>query len=80
MASILLDLNDHGEISIPAHIRQRWQGQRLLLVDGGDTITLRPVPDEPAAAVDGKYAWLEADSVTIRADERAADLEREARR
>jgi len=80
MASVLINVTDRGQISIPADIRHRWQVRRVLLVDDGDTVTLRPVPDDPIAAVTGKYAWLGTDSDSIRAEERAADLERENRR
>jgi len=48
----------------------------LLLVDEGDRIVLRPVSDDPIAAVVGKYSWIEATSDEMRDEDRAADIER----
>ncbi len=76
MASQLINISDRGQISIPSEIRHKWQVRRLLLVDEGDRIVLRPVADDPIGAVAGKYAWIGATSDEVLAEDRAADLER----
>ena len=48
----------------------------MLLVDEGDRLVLRPVPDDPIAAVAGKYSWIEATSDEMRDEDRALDIER----
>jgi AbrB family looped-hinge helix DNA binding protein len=76
MTSLLVNISDRGQISIPSEIRHKWQVRRLLLIYEGDRIVLRPVPDDPIGAVTGKYSWVEATSDRMRSDDRAADAER----
>jgi AbrB family looped-hinge helix DNA binding protein len=76
MSSMLIKITERGQISIPSAIRRKWQVRRVLLVDEGDRIVLRPVPDDPIAAVAGKYAWIGATSDEMRDEDREADLER----
>ncbi len=45
-----------GQISLPAEIRRRWGVDRVLLIDGGDRVEVRPVPGDPVSALLGKYA------------------------
>lgn len=73
MSSRLLNLSDRGQISLPAEIRHRWQIRRVLLTDDGESVTLRPIPDDPVAAVTGKYAHLPLDSDRTRDDDRRAE-------
>lgn len=80
MSSMLMNITERGQISIPADVRRRWQVRRVLLVDDGESITLRPVPDDPLAAVRGKYASLGVTSDDVRAEERAAAIARDDRR
>jgi AbrB family looped-hinge helix DNA binding protein len=76
MSSVLINITERGQISIPSDIRHKWKVRRVLLVDEGDRIVLRPVPDDPIAAVLGKYAWIEATSDEMRDEDRAVDIER----
>jgi AbrB family looped-hinge helix DNA binding protein len=76
MSSQLINISDRGQISIPADIRRKWNVRRVLLVDEGDRLVLRPVPDDPIAAVAGKYSWIEATSDEMRDEDRAAEIER----
>ena len=76
MSSQLINISDRGQISIPSDIRRKWNVRRLLLVDEGDRLVLRPVPDDPIAAVAGKYSWIEATSDEMRDEDRAAEIER----
>ena len=47
----------------------------MLLIDEGDRLVLRPVPDDPVGAVAGKYSWIEATSDEMRDEDRAVDTE-----
>jgi AbrB family looped-hinge helix DNA binding protein len=76
MSSQLINISNRGQISIPSDIRRKWNVRRVLLVDEGDRIVLRPVPDDPIAAVAGKYSWIEMTSDEMRDEDRAAEIER----
>ena len=73
---MLINITDRGQISIPSEIRHKWQVRRLLLVDEGDRVVLRPVPDDPIGAVAGKYSWIEQTSDEMRAEDRDNELDR----
>lgn len=45
-----------GQVSIPAEIRRRWETPTVAIEDEGDRIVLRPVPDDPIAALRGIFA------------------------
>jgi AbrB family looped-hinge helix DNA binding protein len=45
-----------GQVSIPAEVRQRWGTSTVAIEDEGDRIVLRPVPDDPIAALLGVFA------------------------
>lgn len=45
-----------GQVSIPAEIRHRWGASTVAIEDEGDRIVLRPVPDDPIAALRGIFA------------------------
>jgi hypothetical protein len=67
-----------GQISLPAEIRHRWDVRRLRVLDFGDHVELRPVPDDPIAAVTGVFADLGGPSSVdlldgVRAEESDAD-------
>lgn len=42
-----------GQISIPGHIRRRWQTDRILMEERGDAIVLMPLPEDPIGAALG---------------------------
>jgi AbrB family looped-hinge helix DNA binding protein len=42
-----------GQISLPAAVRNRWGTRRVALDDRGDSVVVRPVPDDPVAATRG---------------------------
>lgn len=44
-----------GQVSIPAAIRRRWGTRRVTVVDMGDHLVMRPVPEDPVAAVRGIF-------------------------
>jgi AbrB family looped-hinge helix DNA binding protein len=50
-----------GQVSIPAEVRRRWGTSTVAIEDEGDQIVLRPVPDDPIAAIRGSLAHLRTD-------------------
>lgn len=50
-----MKLSRNGQVSIPAEARARWQADRVLVVDLGDRIVMRPLPPDPVGALVGKY-------------------------
>ncbi len=56
MSSYELRVSSNGQVSIPAEVRRRWKASRVLVIDKGDRIIVRPIPPDPIGAVLGKYA------------------------
>jgi AbrB family looped-hinge helix DNA binding protein len=70
-----------GQISIPATIRRRWNTSTLSLEDLGDSVVLRPAPDDPVAAARGALAAeLKTRCGELRQAARLAESEAERRR
>ena len=63
-----------GQISIPAEIRHRWGATRVILVDHGTSLELRPLPDDPIAAAMGSLAGVGPTTDELRAEARAEEL------
>ena len=61
-----------GQVSIPAEIRHRWDTTTVAIEDKGDRIVLRPVPDDPIAALRGSLAHLRRSDLTAAQAVRAA--------
>ena len=80
MDSDVMKVSRNGQVSIPAAVRARWQTQRVLVVDMGDQIVLRPLPDDPIGALRGKYAGRGPTSDEARRIEREEDARREEER
>jgi bifunctional DNA-binding transcriptional regulator/antitoxin component of YhaV-PrlF toxin-antitoxin module len=79
----LLRVTSAGQLSLPARIRRRWGTQRVVIEDLGDSVVLRPIPDDPieaaAGALKGQILPSEQLRARAREDERHA-AERRARR
>jgi bifunctional DNA-binding transcriptional regulator/antitoxin component of YhaV-PrlF toxin-antitoxin module len=73
-------VTSNGQVSLPAAMRRRWGTGSVLVIDQGRYAIVRPVPDDPIAALRGAYADHGADSEDLRAAERAAEQERESAR
>jgi bifunctional DNA-binding transcriptional regulator/antitoxin component of YhaV-PrlF toxin-antitoxin module len=73
-------ISSGGQVSIPAEVRRRWGASRVVIFDHGTSLELRPIPDDPIAAVRGSMAgpWPSTDE--IRAMERENDAAIEARK
>lgn len=69
-----------GQISIPAEIRHRWGATRVILVDHGTSLELRPIPADPVAALRGSLRTMGLTTDEIRAQLREEDEEIEARK
>jgi bifunctional DNA-binding transcriptional regulator/antitoxin component of YhaV-PrlF toxin-antitoxin module len=69
-----------GQVSIPAEIRHRWGATRVILVDHGTSLELRPIPADPIAALRGSMRSMGLTTDEIRAQMREEDLEAEERK
>jgi AbrB family looped-hinge helix DNA binding protein len=62
-----------GQVSIPAEVRARWGAATVAIEDEGDRIVLRPVPDDPIAALRGSLGHLRTDVSAAEAVRAARD-------
>jgi AbrB family looped-hinge helix DNA binding protein len=69
-----------GQVSIPAEIRHRWGVRRVVIVERGNTLEIRPLPDDPIAAAMGSLAGPGPTTDEIRAQYRAEEAEAEERK
>ena len=77
MNSYVMKVSSNGQVSIPAQARARWECDRMLVVDFGDRVVMRPLPPDPQADLDGKYAGRGPSTDQARAEARAEDGARE---
>lgn len=73
-------VSSNGQVSIPAEVRRRWRVSRVLVIDKGDRVIVRPIPDDRLGAIIGKYANTTPPSEALRETARIEDAEHEARR
>lgn len=76
---MVMKVSRNGQVSIPASARHRWNTDRVVVVDLGTRVVLRPVTDQPVATLRGKYAGGAVTTDEIRHRERAEDSARERR-
>lgn len=77
--SYVMKVSRNGQVSIPADARARWNAERVVVVDLGDRVVLRPLPQDPVEELVGKYRRGPAtDAARRRA--RAGDAAAEARK
>ncbi|MEX0673307.1 MAG: AbrB/MazE/SpoVT family DNA-binding domain-containing protein [Gaiellaceae bacterium] len=67
-----------GQLSIPAAIRRRWGTNRVALEDQGDSLLVRPLPEDILTALHGSLKGEISGSTDelrrrARADEEAAE-------
>jgi bifunctional DNA-binding transcriptional regulator/antitoxin component of YhaV-PrlF toxin-antitoxin module len=55
MTSYVMTVSRNGQVSIPAEARARWRARRVVVVDFGDRVVMRPLPDDPVDDLEGKY-------------------------
>lgn len=70
----------NGQVSIPARARARWQPDRVVIVDLGDRLIIRPLSDDPISNLRGRYRGQGPPTSTARDHERAADSSRARRK
>lgn len=75
--SYVMKVSANGQVSIPAEARARWQSDRMLVVDLGDRVVMRPLGPNPIAELAGKYAGRGPNTAEARRQARAEDAERE---
>lgn len=77
--SYVMKVSRNGQVSIPAEARARWGTDRVVVVDLGDRVVMRPVGAGGVADLIGKYAGTGPTTDELRAEERADDERRERR-
>lgn len=75
-----MKVSRNGQVSIPAATRTRWQADRVVVVDLGDYLVMRPTSTDPVGAVVGKYAGRGPSADAARRRERDADADRDRHR
>lgn len=68
----VMKVSRNGQVSIPAITRARWGADRVVVVDLGDYIVMRPASADPVSEVLGKYAGRGPSADAARGEERAA--------
>ncbi len=74
-----MKVSRNGQISIPADTRSRWGSDRVVVVDLGDRVVVRPLPEDRVGSLRGKYRGRGPDTTRARQNERreeAADEQR----
>ncbi len=51
----VMTVSRNGQVSIPADTRARWKARRVVVVDLGDRVVMRPLGDQPVDELSGKY-------------------------
>ncbi|HET9059708.1 MAG TPA: AbrB/MazE/SpoVT family DNA-binding domain-containing protein [Acidimicrobiales bacterium] len=76
MNSHVMTVSGNGQVSIPAGTRARWKTRKVIVVDLGDRLVVRPVPDEPVEELEGKYRMRGPSSDRARRQARQDDAAR----
>jgi bifunctional DNA-binding transcriptional regulator/antitoxin component of YhaV-PrlF toxin-antitoxin module len=53
--SYVMRVSSNGQASIPAEAPARWAADKVVMVDLGDRVVVRPLPAEPVRELRGKY-------------------------
>lgn len=77
--SYVMKVSSNGQVSIPAPARARWTADKVVVVDLGDRVVLRPLPDDPTGDLRGKYRGRGPDTSRARNEARADDAAHERR-
>ncbi len=78
--SYVMKVSSNGQVSIPAETRARWMADRVVVVDLGDRIVMRPLPDDPVGELVGKYGGRGPTATAARAADRAEAARAENRK
>lgn len=69
----VMKVSTNGQVSIPATARARWGARRMLVVDLGDRLVMRPLPEDAVGGLRGKYRDRLAASNRLRNMSRSED-------
>ena len=75
--SYVMKVSRNGQVSIPAEARARWGAERVVVVDLGDRVVLRPVTPGGIDELVGKYAGTGPSTDELRAVERRDEARHE---
>lgn len=78
--SHVMRVSTNGQVSIPAEVRARWHADRVLVVDLGDRVVLRPLPAGPVGALEGAYRGKGPSTQDARRRARTEEAASEVRR
>jgi bifunctional DNA-binding transcriptional regulator/antitoxin component of YhaV-PrlF toxin-antitoxin module len=78
--SYVMKVSLNGQVSIPAEARARWLTDKVVVVDLGDRVVMRPLPTDPIGALVGKYRDRGPTTDAARAAQRAEAARREKRK
>ncbi|MEO6571645.1 MAG: AbrB/MazE/SpoVT family DNA-binding domain-containing protein [Ilumatobacteraceae bacterium] len=78
--SYVMKVTSNGQVSIPAAARNRWHTDRVVVIDLGDRIVMRPTGDDAMNELVGKYASKGPSTDLARRRARAVDGEAERRK
>lgn len=76
----LQKITSGGQISLPAVVRHRWGAKLVAIEDLGDSIVVRPQPEDPIAAARGALGPHVRASDELRSAAREDEADAEARR
>jgi len=74
--SHVMTVSRNGQVSIPADTRARWKTNRVLVVDLGDRVVMRPLSDQPVDDLFGKYRGRGPNADRARKQARSEDAAR----
>ena len=69
----VMTVSRNGQVSIPADTRARWNVRRVLVIDLGDRVVMRPLGERPIEDLDGKYRGRGPSTDRARKQARAED-------
>ena len=78
--SYVMKVSSNGQVSIPAEARSRWKADQVVVVDLGDRVVVRPLPQEPVDELRGKYRRRGPSTDRARRRARSEDVDAERRR
>ena len=72
----VMTVSRNGQVSIPAETRARWKAHRVVVVDLGDRVVVRPLGDQPIDDLSAKYRGRGPSTERARKQARAEDAAR----
>jgi bifunctional DNA-binding transcriptional regulator/antitoxin component of YhaV-PrlF toxin-antitoxin module len=76
----VMTISRNGQVSIPAATRSRWKTRRVVVVDLGDRVVMRPLAEDPVGNLEGKYRGRGPTTEQARQQARSADVLHERKR